>query len=186
VHEEITLLVDPFYSHDKFVSMSQLHFEESPQQPTHCSTLSPSSSLSRMTDDLQVVAHFINDVSSVEVGVIMGAKTRRAVTLETGLHSVSVELVDEGPFISVDREMDGSARFLALPEPQERAVSGSVAHPDDKRAGTSLGLRTPETVHFGDTQGPHDGEIGLDELGEDGRRDVDADVIQFNHLCMYK
>ncbi len=71
-----------------------------------------------MEDRFDVVPIRINDERCVIPGVVMRAKTRRAVVAATGFDSGSVELVNGGSVGCSEGHMNGSGRGFPFPDPE--------------------------------------------------------------------
>ena len=71
-----------------------------------------------MEDRFDVVPVRVNDERCVIPGVVMRAKTRRAVVAAAGFDSSAVELVDRGSVGCSEGHMNGSGRGFPFPDPE--------------------------------------------------------------------
>ena len=71
-----------------------------------------------MEDRLDVVSVRVNDERCVIPGVVMRAKTRRAVVAAAGFDSGAMELVNGGSVGCREGHMNGSGRGFPFPDPE--------------------------------------------------------------------
>ena len=89
-----------------------------------------------MEDRFDVVPVWVDDERCVIPGVVLRAKTRRAVVAAAGFDSCAVELVDGGSVGCGEGHMNGSGRRLPFPDPE--ISPPSMANPGPRELSTTF------------------------------------------------
>ena len=88
-----------------------------------------------MEDRFDIVPVRVNDERCVIPGVVMRAKTRRAVVTAAGFDSGAVELVDGGSIGCGEGHMNGSGRGFPFLDPE--ISTASMANPGPRELSTT-------------------------------------------------